>query len=186
MNSYQFIYERKQEIQQRIRKLKRELRGKPSETLHVLRNRNSWTWYIKKNGTSASSYVHLPRTERKMAENYAYVTFLRSQLADLEEEAFACEKYMSVFTKGKKLPDHLISREEKLWQNIGFKELLLSHFPSRTQDWIKWSQEDYPNGHDHYPNQLNVKVNNQLYVRSKSERSIALIFDRLHIPYRYE
>ena len=64
--------------------------------------------------------------------------------------------------------------------------MLSKNTDNPTVDWQKWQFEDYPNGKDYYPSQLNVRVTNNLYVRSKSERSIALTFLEAKKPFRYE
>ena len=109
------------------------------------------------------------------------------QNRSFEKEKTACMRYLRAYVnRDNKIPETYHTKESSLLEKPGFRDLLFQTDKTQKIDWYQWANEDYPNGKNYYPNQLNVKVTDQLYVRSKSESLIALLFNELHIPYRYE
>ena len=70
--------------------------------------------------------------------------------------------------------------------NPGFTDLLQRKLSQREQQMIAWENEEFDSGKDYYPQQLNIKVTDTLYVRSKSERAIALALIESGLHFRYE
>ena len=185
---FSVIHSRLGEIENQLSFLRSQPRSFQGKEIHIRKNRGDTVgWFYSQDDHGHTKYQYIPKSDRPLAESMAYETLISSRIADLEKERRACLRYLRVYAnRDKTIPETYLSKETQLLEKPGFRDLL-PHADNTTQiDWYRWQDEDYPNGKNYYPQQLTVKVTDQLYVRSKSEGSIALLYKELHIPFRYE
>ena len=178
MYNYQLILARSIKLENDIKQLEASLQDVFIGDLQVSKDRESFRWRILSAAPDGTvSRITLPKTKRGVAEEAAETKLLRAHLEDLRQEYKACQRYLAVFkTRSGNLPEDILPREQALLQNPGIIE----------KELLDWEQADYPNGRSHYPDQLNVKVWNGLIVRSKSERSLAMLLKEFGLHFRFE
>jgi len=188
MSMFTLIQSRLEEIEKQISLLRARPLSFPGNELHIRKNRGGAVgWFYSHEEHGITKYQYIPKTDRSVAEAMARDKLIRSRIADLEKEKTACMRYLRAYVnRDNKIPETYHTKESSLLEKPGFRDLLFQTDKTQKTDWYQWANEDYPNGKNYYPNQLNVKVTDRLYVRSKAESLIALLFNELHIPYRYE
>ena len=188
MYMYQSIKQRAEELEKQIAAISTEAKTIFVSTLSVNKDRNGYKWRMLQNQPDGSyKRITLSKSQRSLAEQAAQKSLIIARLEDLEQELQACNNYLKVYaSRNQKLPEEVITREQQILINPGYLELLQNQIASREAELLQWEQEDYPNGRDYYPENLNVPVWDGLVVRSKSERTIALMLREARLHFRYE
>lgn len=158
-----------------IASLKKEIASLPSGNLVCLKNGKYIKWF-QSNGTKP---IYIRKQEHVFAEQLAIKKYYMSQLTQLIQE--------------KELLKHLLSNlkeissqtENLLDESSCYKDLILKHLQSFSEDTTQWLQEDF-NANPNYPEKQIHKTLAGHCVRSKSEVLIANALFLNQIPYRYE
>lgn len=188
MYYYQLILKRLTQLEAAISLTEQQLEGAVIGDIQVSKEKDYYRWRLTTTAPDGTiRRITIPKSDRSTAEQAAETTLLRAHLEDLQKEYKACKNYLSVFRpRSASLPEDILSKEQALMQKPGFSDLLQNKIAAGEKELIAWEKADYPNGHDHYPEQLNVKVWDGLMVRSKSERSLAMLLKELGLHFRYE
>ncbi len=158
-------------LQEEILKAEHKLETFPEGRLVIYHNGNSFKYYqhIGSSNTKATR-KYIPKSDIAFARKLAHKALLKSQLADMKNEALAIQRYLS--TRRKCKTDHLFS------PNSVYSTLL--------------SQETNSNNNDHvkpvapHPENLIIPAPKGQFVRSKSEAIIAHALFQNHVDYQYE
>lgn len=188
MSEYELMAARAEELAGKIELLEAKLQNEFIGDIHVSKDRTRYRWrlcQIQSDGKKKT--ITLSRKDRRIAEKAAQVTLDRAQLEDYRKEYKACIRYIHSFRNNNgTIPKNPVPKTMILLQNPGFFELINAGLSQREREMIEWELEEYDNGKDHYPNQLNVTVTKNLTVRSKAERTIAIELKNAGLHFRYE
>ena len=187
MNDYQRMLNRREELIQKIQKTQIKLMNLPQGELHLQRFGGYVKWYLhqkSENGIRQRTYI--PKTNQQEAELYALSTLYQARLVDAQSELISVEKYLK--SRGKIIEPSTIfvSREEQILRDPEYGKLL-SRFRTQKQRQIEnWKNTPYADNSSYHPEQLNVQVQGDFYVRSKSERLIAEQLIIANLAFHYE
>lgn len=159
-----------------ISKIKKEYVSMPSGRLHCYKNGESYKWFRVSDDGASRKYIK--RDNRDLAVMLARKEYLKAKLMDLEAESMAYSALLSKWPESSRV-EALIERSD------GFRELLADVKRPIEDKALEWQKAPY-NHNMNYPEKLNVPTGLGYYVRSKSERDIALMLTEHGIPFRYE
>ena len=172
---YDHMNEKRKQLDEQIQSLQSTLSTFPSGKLICTRNSNRFKWYL----SDGHSQKYLPKSQRQLAEQFAYKKYLSSLLNDLTQERKALDLYLHHHEKYVSKTEHL------LHPDAGYLELLSAYFKPKSDELTAWMSAPY----DHnpkFPEHLTHKSVSGNLVRSKSEAMIDTILYLNHIPFRYE
>ena len=187
MNDYQKMQSRREELIQKIQKIRIKLMNLPQGKLHLQRDGGYIKWYLhQKSKEGIRQRTYLSKTNQQEAEMYALSTLYQAKLEDAQEELSAVEKYLKIREKNREPSSTFVSREERILKDPEYVRLL-SRFRTQKQRQIEnWKNTNYPDNSSFHPEQLNVQVEGDFFVRSKSERLIAKQLMNENLAFHYE
>ena len=177
MNQTKIYLERKQELEESIRKTEAKLASMPKETIvcykHKIGEKKYPQFYKQMQVNGKPERQYLSRKNMSEARILAQKLYLSQQLDDMKNELKCINYYINNRT------DTDPSRHLAI--GSPYRKLLVSDNPL-LQDW-----EHLPyNKSTDYPDNLNVPAPKGEMMRSKSEAMIAQVLHSHGIPYRYE
>lgn len=166
---------KKQQIENQITLIQKQLSAYPEGKLICARNGKYTKWYL----SDGKNKIYIPKTERRFAEKMAMKRYLMCQLEDLKQEFHAIDFYLKHHINANGKADQLLDK------NSEYFNLLSENFQPLSQQLKEWMNSPYVKS-EKYPENLKVKTISGNYVRSKSEMLIDTILQKYQIPYRYE
>lgn len=172
---YESIRSEHQRLEQEIKSIESTLKFLPEGKLICAKCGNYTKWYQSDGHHS----TYLPKEERNLAEQLAYKKYLSLKLEELKQEKSAITYYLRHYPSKERPSIKLLSSESR------FSELLNSYLTPDSNELDNWSNDPYEKN-PLYPEQCIHKTINGVYVRSKSEATIAMLLHTHKIPFRYE
>lgn len=172
---YESIRSEHQRLEQEIKSIESTLKFLPEGKLICAKCGNYTKWYQSDGHHS----TYLPKEERNLAEQLAYKKYLSLKLEELKQEQTALLFYLRHHSTKESPSIKLLSPESR------FSELLNSYLTPDSNELDNWSNDPYEKN-PLYPEQCIHKTINGVYVRSKSEATIAMLLHTHKIPFRYE
>lgn len=170
----------KEKIEYEILELTQKLSNAPEGSIRINKNENHYKWYVR-NADGSRKYI--PKNKKEYAQKLALKAYYKKKLSELQKEKLIIEEFVDKMNDISRLSEKIIFESEEFGRLIS--EGLLSQ-KLVGKDYIEeWVKMDYAKNNKH-PEQLNVKVRGDLYVRSKSEAFIAMELIKASIPFRYE
>ena len=157
-----------------MKTLTKKLKKYPKEDLSLVRNGKYLKWYINEQ----AGLTYLPKSKRKLAEKLAEKLYIKEQIAEINQEIIAIDKYLKYHNQ--------IKRNDKLLLDYpGINELLIPYFEAENTKTLNWSKTEF-NTNPVNSEQLNIETKSGIMVRSKSEAVIASVLYENNIAFKYE
>ena len=172
---YESICSENIRLEQDIKSIESTLKSLPDGKLICAKCGKYIKWY-QSNGHHST---YLPKEERNLAEQLAYKKYLSLKLEELKQEKSAISFYLRHHSTKESPSAQLLSSESH------FSELLASHFTPQSHELANWMAASYDKN-TLFPDQCIHKTVNNIFVRSKSEATIAMLLHTHQIPFRYE
>lgn len=156
--------------------LSAEMKKMPDSYIAIAKNRNHFNWYEVENGKRK----YLSKKERNRAELLAQKEILIARQKDAERASDSIQKCMEIIQE----EDLELNKTMEYLITCGLLQKTLTRYDNN-RELQKWLKEEYQRN-KYYPEKLIYRVRDGLYVRSKSEQTIALELIANQIPFRYE
>ncbi len=169
------MFAEKKKIEEQIQSIDLELSRMPAKHLFCTRNGTHFKWYE----SDGKNNTYIPKKERAYAEQLAakkYLTLLRE---DLCNEKNAIDFYLRHHRTGPGMADKLLTDAP------AYAELLASYFRPDSLELLEWNNAPYERSELHTENLIH-KTTTGVYVRSKSEATIAMFLAWKKVPFHYE
>ena len=188
MDLYTRMYAHAEKLKEQIKNIQAALIKLPEGTLHVHKDGRYVKWFLhQKDENGTLRRVYLRKDQLDAARQHARATRFQARLHDKETELKATLRFLQTYDPAYRgIHETIVTHEDKLLQNKNFYSLLANYRTSRQVFIDSWKNASYAKGDDYLSNQLNIHVQDDLYVRSKSEGMIAEVLLEEKIPFRYE
>ena len=163
-----------------IADLEKQLESAPAGSIRINKSKSHFKWFVR-NDDGSRSYI--PKQQKDFATELALKSYNKSKLCELIQKQSTIDDFIQKMNRIKELSDIKIFESKELGRLIS--NGLLEKRTDIPSELIKWAESDYPRSTKN-PEHLNVKVRDDLYVRSKSEAFIAMELIKAGIPFRYE
>lgn len=157
-----------------VASVREQLENLPPGKLLCARNGQRYKWYQ----SDGHHHEYIPKSNRKLAEQLAMKKLLSLKEKQLTKEENAVSYYLRHHQEE-------YGPAEQLLSEPAYAELLTSYFSPKNTDLSEWMNSAYDRN-PNYPEQLIHKTTSGIYVRSKSEATIAMYLHMNQIPFRYE
>ena len=176
MNLYYSIFEHKTFLESEINRLEALVKDTNIIELKCYKHRNNhFRYYLKTFHSKKSNRRVISSNDQKQLKNLAQKTYNYYLLSDYKKELAALHYYIKHFSPS-------LLKAPKYLKNPGIQQLLQT-YDRYEQD--QWASKDY-HTNPYLPEQKQLRVTENLSVRSKSEVQIALTLMQNGIPFRYE
>lgn len=163
---YQKMLKENARVLREIEQVKHQLAVLPEGTFYYVKQQDHTKWFSC-NGQRRS---YIPKNQCSLAAQLALRKYLTEKQKDLEAELAPIQAYLNKYTK---------PQADRLLEDAEYQKLIL---PDELQ---QWAQAPYPKN-PKYPEHKIYQVQDDLWVRSKSEAMIATQLLVHQIPFRYE
>ncbi len=169
---HQKMLEEKRRLDCEIEQVRHQLAVLPEGTFLYTKQQNHTKWYVR----TPQKQTYIPKKMYTYAEQLALRKYLTEKQKDLESELTPIQTYLDRYTP---------TQANQLLEDVEYRKLILpSHCPLEYQ-LTQWAQAPYPKN-PKYPEHKIYQVQDDLWVRSKSEALIATQLMAHQIPFRYE
>ena len=170
---YEQVLKEKQNLEQKIVRLRESLANSPKGTLICCHNGHNCKWY----NSDGHSRSYISKSNRKLAEQLALKKYHSLALRDALKEYEALTSYLK----------HTSSTSDSLslLDIPGYRDLLSTALKPVSEELLTWSSSEYEQNPAN-PEKIIVPTITGQMVRSKSEAMITHCLYMNKIPFRYE
>ena len=174
---YNYLLEEQERLLRKMQSVENQIKTLPTGTLDCVNSGKYVSWFRYDEKQKQTHYIK--KKDRALAEQLAAKKYLKELKKELQQENEAIEMYIQKSGKNSNQSEHLLEDDSL------YKELLISHFKTYSQQIENWINEPFEQSKE-YPEQLKIHTRSGNIVRSKSESIIDSALLQKHIPFRYE
>lgn len=163
------------ELENKIKKIEKELKKYPPDRLSITRTGDYWRWYR----ISGKERTYISKKNRPLAEKLALKFLLEQKLLELRTELRAVRAYLQIISTYPSNPHHMEMLESEELQK------LIPYSRTLSDKLNRWQTQEYDKNESYPENLIHHTIKGD-FVRSKAEGMIADTLYRMGIPYRYE
>ena len=161
------------ELENKIKKIEKELKKYPPDRLSITRTGDYWRWYR----ISGKERTYISKKNRPLAEKLALKFLLEQRLLELRTELRAVRAYLQIISTYPSNPHHMEMLESEELQK------LIPYSRTLSDKLNRWQTQEYDKNESYPENLIHHTIKGDL-VRSKAEGMIADTLYRMGNPYK--